>query len=96
MAIPSSTYVEILNANNQTFIVNYYSSDSGISYLVATNPSGDFVFVRQRPAQWASNLTIQQNADPDTNQLNRITASSYAGATTNSQKILVLDQPGYN
>ncbi|HAN8229954.1 TPA: hypothetical protein IF960_001849 [Escherichia coli] len=92
VAIPSSTYVEILNANNQTFIVNYYSSDSGISYLVATNPSGDFVFVRQRPAQWASNLTIQQNADPDTNQLNRITASSYAGATTNSQKILVLDQ----
>ena len=90
--IPASTYVEILNANNQTFIVNYYSSDSGISYLVATNTSGDFVFVRQRPAQWASNLTIQQNADPNTNQLNRITASSYAGATTNSQKILVLDQ----
>lgn len=91
-AIPSSTYVEILNANNQTFVVNYYSPDSAIYYIVATNNSGDFVFVRQRPALWASNFTIQQNADPNTNQLNRITASSYSGATVNSQKILVLDQ----
>ncbi|MBU9831278.1 tail fiber domain-containing protein [Rahnella sp. FC061912-K] len=89
-SLPASTYVEILNANNQTFIVNYYSADSGISYIIATNGSGDFVFLRQRPSVWASNITIQQNETG--NQLNRLTASSATGATTNADKILVIDQ----
>ncbi len=92
VAMPGSTYVEILSANNQTFIVNYYSADSAINYIVATNSSGNFVFVRQRPALWASNITVQQNSEANVNQLNRITAASYAGATTNSQKILMIDQ----
>lgn len=91
-ALPERTYVEIMNANNQTFFVNYYSADSAICYIIATNSSGEFVFVRQRPSVWASNINIQQNSDLNVNQLNRITAASYAGATSNAQKILIVDQ----
>ncbi|MFS7357639.1 tail fiber domain-containing protein [Rahnella inusitata] len=85
-AIPASTLVEISSANNQTFMVEYKSPENGICYIIATASSGAFIFLRQRQAVWAANITVQQNDSG--NQLNRLLGMSYSG----TNRILMLDQ----
>lgn len=91
-AIPSSTLVSIMNANNMTFTVTYTSPEGGIRYVIGVSPTTDtYVFIRQREALWANVLTLAQSSD-GSDQFNRIIAASKTGTSTNADKVLVIDQ----